>query len=67
MQSIGGSIVERMFNLNEYYYKKVKQQESKINNFNATILYSMYLLSTTNYKELAEKLIKNTTRTLESI
>jgi hypothetical protein len=56
-----------MYNLNEFYYKKVKEQESKINNFNGTILYSMYLLSTTNYKDFAEKLIKNTTRTLESI
>ena len=27
----------------------------------------MYLLSTTNYKEFAESLIKNTSRTLESI
>ncbi len=27
----------------------------------------MYLLSTTNYKEYAESLIKNTSRTLESI
>jgi hypothetical protein len=30
-------------------------------------MYAMYLLSTTNYKEFAESLIKNTSRTLESI
>jgi hypothetical protein len=30
-------------------------------------MYAKYLLSTTNYKEFAESLIKNTSRTLESI
>ncbi len=39
-----------MYNLNNFYYQEIKEQEEKINNFNGTIIYAMYLLSTTNYK-----------------
>lgn len=64
LQQLGSEIVQKMYELNNYYYKDIKSQEEKINNFNGTIMYAMYLLSTTNYKEYAESLIKNTSRTL---
>jgi hypothetical protein len=42
-----------MLSLNEFYYEFIKTQEEKIYSFNATIIYSMYLLSTTNFTEFA--------------
>lgn len=53
LQKIGSEVVERMYNLNIFYFRSIKEQEAKINNFNGTIMYAMYLLSTTNYKEYA--------------
>ena len=67
LQGLGSTIVLQMYDLNNFYFRKIKEQQEKINNFNGTIMYAMYLLSTTNYKEYAESLIKNTSRTLESI
>lgn len=54
-----------MNNLNEFYNKLIKIYEEKLYNFDSTVIYAMYLLSTTNFKDYAELIIKKTAKLLE--
>lgn len=56
-----------MYNLNIFYTSAIKKYEKKLYSFDATILYAMYLLSTTNFKDYAEVIIKNTSKMLEEV
>lgn len=42
-----------MYDLNIFYTSSIKKYEKKLYSFDATILYAMYLLSTTNFKDYA--------------
>jgi hypothetical protein len=53
--------------LNIFYNSKIKLYEKKIFVFDCTVLYAMYMLSTTNFKEYAEIIIKNTAKLLEEV
>jgi hypothetical protein len=64
LQEEGLLIVDKMYALNIYYNEVIKKYEKKLYCFDATILYAMYLLSTTNFKEYAELIIKNTSKVL---
>jgi hypothetical protein len=65
LQEEGLRIVDKMYELNIFYSEIIKKYERKLYSFDATILYAMYLLSTTNFKEYAELIIKNTSKMLE--
>lgn len=43
------------------------QLERSLYLFDTTALYAMYMLSTTNFKEYAELIIKNTAKLLEEV
>lgn len=65
LQKQGGALVEKMYKLNKFYNSCIKIYEKTLYSFDATVLYGMYLLSTTNFKEYAEIIIKNTSKLLE--
>ena len=67
LERLGLEIVERMHRLNVFYSKTIKRFEKSIFLFDSTSLYAMYLLSTTNFKEYAELIIKNTAKLLEDV
>jgi hypothetical protein len=66
MQALGDEIIARMHDLN-VFYSKVVQLERSLYLFDATALYAMYMLSTTNFKEYSELIIKNTAKLLEEV
>lgn len=59
--------MDRMYRLNIFYSKTVKRFEKSIFLFDSTALYATYLLSTTNFKEYAETIIKSTAKLLEDV
>jgi hypothetical protein len=67
MQELGYEIIGRMHKLNIFYNKVIKGYESSLFLFDTTALYAMYMLSTTNFKEYAELIIKNTAKLLEEV
>lgn len=67
MQDTGSKIVKKMYELNVFYGKVSETYEKRLYSFEATILYGMYLLSTTNFKEYAETIIKKTAKKLEDV
>ena len=67
LEQLGLDIVGRMHRLNLFYSKTIKRFEKSIFLFESTALYSVYLLSTTNFKEYAEMIIKNTAKLLEDV
>ena len=67
LQKMGHEIITLMHNLNVFYNLVIKEYEQKIFVFDSTVLYAMYLLSTTNFKEYAEIIIKNTAKLLEDV
>ena len=67
MQEKGNIIIDQMYALNCFYHKSVKKSERKIYSFDATAIYAMYLLSTTNFKDYAEDIIKGTSKLLEEV
>jgi hypothetical protein len=66
MQALGDEIVAKMYDLNVFYSKVVRLERSLFL-FDATALYAMYMLSTTNFKEYSELIIKNTAKLLEEV
>lgn len=60
-------MVDRMYRLNVFYSKTIRKFEKSIFLFDSTALYAMYMLSTTNFKEYAELIIKNTAKLLEDV
>jgi len=56
-----------MYQLNQFYGNHIKLLEKTLYSFDATVIYGMYLLSTTNFTEYAETLIKNTSKLLEEV
>jgi hypothetical protein len=42
-----------MYKTNIFYGKIIRKYELKLNTFDSTVMYGMYLLSTTNFKEYA--------------
>jgi hypothetical protein len=67
MQETGSIIVEQMYILNCFYSEIIKMHEKKLYSFDATVIYAMYILSTTNFKDYAEIIIKNTSKLLEEV
>jgi hypothetical protein len=67
IQKFGYDIISKMHNLNIFYNKTIKIYEQKIYVFDSTVLYAMYMLSTTNFNEYAELIIKNTAKILEEV
>jgi hypothetical protein len=67
LQSYGAEIIDKMYSLNQLYGNSCKAYEKKLYSFDATVLYGMYLLSTTNFKDYAETIIKNTSALLEDV
>ena len=67
LEQIGLEIVGRMHRLNVFYSETIRKYERSIFLFDSTALYAMYLLSTTNFKEYAETIIKNTAKLLEDV
>lgn len=65
MQGLGSEIIDRMYELNLFYNRIIKGYERSLFLFDTTALYAMYMLSTTNFKEYAELIIKNTAKLLE--
>ncbi len=55
-----------MYELN-VFYSKVVSLERNLYLFDVTALYAMYMLSTTNFKEYSELIIKNTAKLLEEV
>jgi hypothetical protein len=53
-----------MHALNIFYDSVIKGYERSLFLFDTTALYAMYMLSTTNFKEYAELIIKNTAKLL---
>jgi hypothetical protein len=53
-----------MYELNVFYNTVIKRYEKSIFLFDATALYAMYMLSTTNFKDYLEIIIKNTAKLL---
>jgi hypothetical protein len=47
-----------MKKLNEFYHKIIKNYEKVVKCFEATLTYSIFLLTTSNYIEQAESLLK---------
>lgn len=66
MQTLGDEIIAKMYELN-IFYSKVVQLEHSLFLFDVTALYAMYMLSTTNFKEYSELIIKNTAKLLEEV
>lgn len=66
MHSLGDEIIGKMYELN-VFYSKVVQLEHSLFLFDATALYAMYMLSTTNFKEYSELIIKNSAKLLEEV
>jgi hypothetical protein len=67
IQELGYSIIDKMYALNVFYNKVIKRFEKNIYLFDSTAVYAMYMLSTTNFKEYAELIIKNTAKLLEDV
>ncbi len=40
-----------MYEANVYFSKTIREYETHLNIFDSTVMYGMYLLSTTNFKE----------------
>lgn len=56
-----------MYELNKFYNLTVKEYEKYLFCFDSTILYSMYLISTTNFKDYAKGIIKHTSKIMEEV
>ena len=56
-----------MHRLNVLYSETIRKYEKNVFLFDSTALYAMYLLSTTNFKEYAEMIIKKTAKLLEDV
>ena len=56
-----------MYELNVFYSEYIKKYEQNIFLFDSTAVYAMYMLSTTNFKEYAELIIKNAAKLLEEV
>ena len=54
MEQRGKEIIEKMYKLNRLYGQTIKGYEQKIHNFEATVVYTMFLISATNFKEYAQ-------------
>lgn len=67
LQKAGCEVVTRMFELNMFYSEKIKPQESKLYSFDSTVIYAMYLISTTSFKDYAKSIIKNTAKLMEEV
>ena len=67
LQKMGCSIVEKMYDLNKFYNIEIKKYEKVLYSFDATVLYSMYLISTTNFKDYAKGIIKSTAKLMEEV
>lgn len=65
LQVLGVQIVEKMYKLNNFYSHTVKEQEKYLYCFDSTVLYGMYLISTTNFKDYARTIIKSTSKQME--
>lgn len=65
LQNLGREIVKKMYKLNMFYNFVIKQQEKYLYCFDSTVLYGMYLISTTNFKDYAKMIIKNTSKQME--
>lgn len=65
LQKTGNDAVKYMYDLNHYYAREVKLKEQKLSLLDGTALYAVYLLSTTNFREYAESLIKASAKTME--
>lgn len=53
--------------MNDYYEKNIRSLEQEIRIFSGSIIYNLYLLVATNYKELAESNIKALRKFNESV
>ncbi len=65
LQRTGNEAVQSMYDLNGYYAREVRVKEQKLSLLDGTALYAVYLLSTTNFREYAESLIKASAKTME--
>ena len=65
LQRTGNDTVTSMYDLNEFYAREVRVKEQKLSLLDGTALYAVYLLSTTNFREYAESLIKASAKTME--
>ena len=67
LQTLGAFIVRQMHATNLFFCKEIREYEHYLNIFDSTVMYGMYLLSTTNFKDYSEAVIKNTSKRLEEI
>ena len=65
LQTMGRKIVRKMSDLNNFYNYVIKEQEKYLYCFDSTVLYGMYLISATNFKDYAKSIIKNTSKQME--
>jgi hypothetical protein len=56
-----------MYELNKFYNYIIKEYEKYLFCFDSTILYGMYLISTTNFKDYAKGIIKSTSKLMEEV
>ena len=65
LQTVGRKIVRKMYEVNIFYSYIIKEQEKYLYCFDSTVLYGMYLISATNFKDYAKAIIKNTSKQME--
>lgn len=65
LQTLGCKIVRKMYELNKFYNYVIKEQERYLYCFDSTVLYGMYLISATNFKDYAKAIIKSTSKQME--
>jgi hypothetical protein len=53
-----------MYDLNQFYAGEVRVKEQKLSLLDGTAIYAVFLLSTTNFREYAESLIKASAKTM---
>ena len=65
MQDMGRHLVDRIQDLHRFYMIKMRKSEEALSNFSCSIIYATYLLTTSNYSDFANSLLKKNQACIE--
>lgn len=65
LETMGRALVIRIETLHKFYMLKMRSCEEALSNFNSSIIYAAYLITTTNYLEFANSLLKRNQKSLD--